>query len=208
MARKKQYDFFKAMEHLAANAHQAAEILAGLVRNYDAGTTLTTESEKVHLLEKEADTIVTELTNELYDAFITPIDREDILIISERIDDILDGINGVTYLFENLVITRMRLETDVFADMIVTAAKGVHTATVEFPKFKHSKTLKSMIDEVNSIESEADRLYSRLKKNLFTNEKDPLEVIKWKEIYDRLEDIINNSEDAVDIIDGMVIKNT
>ena len=151
---------------------------------------------------------MTELTNELYDAFITPIDREDILVISERIDDILDGINGVTYLFENLVIEKMRPETDVFVDMIVTAAKGVHTATGEFPKFKHSKTLKSMIDEVNTIESEADRLYSRLKKDLFTEEKDPIEVIKWKEIYERLEAIINNSEDAVDIIDGMVIKNT
>lgn len=207
MARKKQYDFFKAMEHLADNAHQAAEILASLVRNYEPAT-LSLEAEKIHKLEKEADTIVTELTNELYDAFITPIDREDILVISERIDDILDGINGVTYLFENLVIEKMRPETDVFVDMIVKAAKGVHTATGEFPKFKHSKTLKSMIDEVNTIESEADRLYSRLKKDLFTEEKDPIEVIKWKEIYERLEAIINNSEDAVDIIDGMVIKNT
>ncbi|WP_424684578.1 DUF47 domain-containing protein [Enterococcus sp.] len=207
MARKKQYDFFKAMEHLADNAHQAAEILASLVRNYEPAT-FSLEAEKINKLEKEADTIVTELTNELYDAFITPIDREDILVISERIDDILDGINGVTYLFENLVIEKMRPETDVFVDMIVTAAKGVHTATGEFPKFKHSKTLKSMIDEVNTIESEADRLYSRLKKDLFTEEKDPIEVIKWKEIYERLEAIINNSEDAVDIIDGMVIKNT
>ena len=138
MARKKQYDFFKAMEHLADNAHQAAEILASLVRNYEPAT-LSLEAEKIHKLEKEADTIVMELTNELYDAFITPIDREDILVISERIDDILDGINGVTYLFENLVIEKMRPETDVFVDMIVTAAKGVHTATGEFPKFKHSK---------------------------------------------------------------------
>ena len=154
MARKKQYDFFKAIAQLADNTHQAAEIFAVLVQNYDPAT-LIADSEKIHILEKDSDQVITELTNELYDAFITPIDREDILVISERIDDILDGINGLTYLFENLVVAEMRPETENFAQMIATAAKGVHTATEELPKFKVSKTMKSLIDEVNSTESEA-----------------------------------------------------
>ncbi|KAF1300102.1 MULTISPECIES: DUF47 domain-containing protein [Enterococcus] len=207
MARKKQFDFFEAMEHLAANAHSAAEILLNLVGNYSPDN-LVSESEKIHELEREGDRIVTELTNELYDAFITPIDREDILVISERIDDILDGINGMTYLFENLVITEMRKDTDTFAEMVAKAAQGVHTATKEFHKFKNSKILRKMIDEVNHTESDADRLYSDLKKELFTAEINVVEIIKWKDIYDRFEEIINASEDAVDIIDGMVIKNT
>lgn len=207
MARKKQYDFFKAIAQLADNTHQAAEIFAVLVQNYDPAT-LIADSEKIHALEKDSDQVITELTNELYDAFITPIDREDILVISERIDDILDGINGLTYLFENLVVSKMRPETENFAQMIATAAKGVHTATEELPKFKVSKTMKSLIDEVNSTESEADRLYSKLKKRLFSEETDLLTIIKWKEIYDKFEETINASEDAVDIIDGMIIKNS
>lgn len=207
MARKKQYDFFKAIAQLADNTHQAAEIFAVLVQNYDPAT-LIADSEKIHILEKDSDQVITELTNELYDAFITPIDREDILVISERIDDILDGINGLTYLFENLVVSEMRPETENFAQMIATAAKGVHTATEELPKFKVSKTMKSLIDEVNSTESEADRLYSKLKKRLFSEETDLLTIIKWKEIYDKFEETINASEDAVDIIDGMIIKNS
>ncbi|EOH87181.1 TIGR00153 family protein [Enterococcus asini ATCC 700915] len=207
MARKKQYDFFKAIAQLADNTHQAAESFAVLVQNYDPAT-LIADSEKIHTLEKDSDQVIAELTNELYDAFITPIDREDILVISERIDDILDGINGLTYLFENLVVSEMRPETEIFAQMIATAAKGVHTATEELPKFKVSKTLKSMIDEVNSTESEADRLYSKLKKRLFSEETDLLTIIKWKEIYDKFEEIINASEDAVDIIDGIIIKNS
>ncbi|WP_368252205.1 DUF47 domain-containing protein [Enterococcus sp. 2201sp1_2201st1_B8_2201SCRN_220225] len=207
MARKKQYDFFKAIAQLADNTHQAAEVFAGLVQNFNPETFIE-DSEKIHSLEKDSDQVISELTNELYDAFITPIDREDILIISERIDDILDGINGLTYLFENLVVTQMRPETEQFAQMITIAAKGVHTATEELPKFKVSKTLKSMIDEVNRTESEADRLYSKLKKRLFTEEKDLLAIIKWKEIYDKFEETINASEDAVDIIDGMIIKNS
>ncbi len=65
-----------------------------------------------------------------------------------------------------------------------------------------------MINDVNTIESEADLLYSKMKKALFTDEKEVLEIIKWKDIYDRFESIINDTESAVDIIDGMVIKNT
>lgn len=207
MARRKQYDFLDAMAHLTKNAAAAAEVLVQLVKNYSAEN-LITEAEKIHDLEKEGDKIVTELTNELYDAFITPIDREDILIIAERIDDILDGINALTYLFENLAITKMRPQTDEFAQLVLVAANGVHTAMLEFPKFKHSKTLKKMIDEVNRVESESDRLYSKLKKGLFTEETDLLEIIKWKDVYDRIEQIVNATEAAVDIIDGMVIKNT
>lgn len=207
MARRKQYDFLDAMAHLTKNAAAAAEVLVQLVKNYSAEN-LITEAEKIHDLEKEGDKIVTELTNELYDAFITPIDREDILIIAERIDDILDGINALTYLFENLAITKIRPQTDEFAQLVLVAANGVHTAMLEFPKFKHSKTLKKMIDEVNRVESESDRLYSKLKKGLFTEETDLLEIIKWKDVYDRFEQIVNATEAAVDIIDGMVIKNT
>ncbi|GAA3019049.1 DUF47 domain-containing protein [Tetragenococcus solitarius] len=207
MGRKKQYDYFKKMEQLAENVHVAAEILEDIVDNYSNNNFLE-KAEKIHEVEKNSDHIVEELTNELYDAFITPIEREDILMISERLDDILDGINAMTYLFENLVITQMREETDALASLVTKAAKGVHEALKEFPKFKNSKTLKNLISDVNNIESQGDRLYSRLKKQLFSKEQDVLEIVKWKEIYDGFELIINYHEDAVDLIDGMIIKNT
>lgn len=207
MARKKQYDYFKTMEYLAENAHLAAEHLETIFENYDAKT-LVENAEVIHELEKKNDHLVDELTNQLYDAFITPIDREDILIISECLDDIIDGINAMTYLLENLVVKTLRPETQTFGTFVNRATKGVHLAMIEFPKFKKSKNLKKLIIEVNEIESEADLLYSRMKKQLFSVEKDILEIIKWKEIYDRFESIINDTERAVDIIDGMIIKNT
>mgnify|MGYP000019077299 CR=1 FL=1 len=207
MGRKKQYDYFKKMEQLAENVHTAAEILEEIVDNYST-TDFSERAEKIHEIEKDSDQIVEELTNELYDAFITPIEREDILVVSERLDDILDGINAMTYLFENLVITQMREETDKLAALVTKAAKGVHEAMKEFPKFKNSKDLKQLISDVNYVESQGDRLYSRLKKHLFSKEQDVLEIVKWKEIYDGFELIINYHEDAVDLIDGMIIKNT
>ncbi|GEQ49349.1 DUF47 family protein [Tetragenococcus koreensis] len=207
MGRKKQYNYFKKMAQLAENVHVAAEILEEIVDNYSTDN-FAEKAEKIHEVEKKSDHIVEELTNELYDAFITPIEREDILVVSERLDDILDGINAMTYLFENLVITEMRAETDKFAALVTKAAKGVHEAMKEFPKFKNSKTLKELISDVNEVESQGDRLYSRLKKRLFSEEQDVLEIVKWKEIYDEFELIINYNEDAVDLIDGMTIKNT
>ncbi|BAK94770.1 DUF47 domain-containing protein [Tetragenococcus halophilus] len=207
MGRKKQYDYFKKMEQLAENVHIAAEILEEIVDNYST-TDFSERAEKIHEIEKNSDQIVEELTNELYDAFITPIEREDILVVSERLDDILDGINAMTYLFENLVITQMRAETDKLAALVTEAAKGVHEAMKEFPKLKNSKDLKKLISDVNYVESQGDRLYSRLKKHLFSKEQDVLEIVKWKEIYDGFELIINYHEDAVDLIDGMIIKNT
>lgn len=207
MGRKKQYDYFKKMEQLAENVHIAAEILEEIVDNYST-TDFSERAEKIHEIEKNSDQIVEELTNELYDAFITPIEREDILVVSERLDDILDGVNAMTYLFENLVITQMRAETDKLAALVTEAAKGVHEAMKEFPKLKNSKDLKKLISDVNYVESQGDRLYSRLKKHLFSKEQDVLEIVKWKEIYDGFELIINYHEDAVDLIDGMIIKNT
>mgnify|MGYP001586386550 len=195
------------MELLSENAYLAAEHLETIFENYNAEE-LIENSEVIHQLEKKNDLLVDELTNQLYDAFITPIDREDILIISECLDDIIDGINSMTYLLENLVVTTIRPETQTFSAFVSRAAKGVHLAMIEFPKFKNSKKLKQLIVEVNEIESEGDLLYSRLKKQLFSEEKDLLEIIKWKEIYDCFESIINDTERVVDIIDGMIIKNT
>ena len=91
---------------------------------------------------------------------------------------------------------------------IVKATEGVKSATKEFAKFKNSKTLVSLIDEVNTIESQGDKLYSSAMKDLMTNEKDLLKVIKWKDVYDQLERTINDCEAAVNIIVGIVIKNT
>ena len=145
---------------------------------------------------------------ELYDAFITPIDREDIVLITNRLDDILDELNATTYLFENLLVYTIRPNTDQFLQLIVIATSDVVSATKEFAKFKHSKVLKHYIDQVNETESEADKLYSALVKNLFAHEKDPIEVIKWRDIYNHLEMITDACEAAADVIEGLVIKNS
>lgn len=207
MARKKQFDYFGELEHLARNAHQAAEILEMIAINYSLDY-LEKEAVKIHDLEREGDQIVKQILSELYVSFITPIDREDIVEITERLDDVLDTINSIAYLLSSLVVKELKENAMVFITYALEATAGVLTATKEFAKFKNSKTLRTMMDEVSEIEGKADKLYSESMKDLFTNEENPIEVIRWKNVYDQLEDLLNASESVVDVIGGLVIKNS
>ncbi|EOH99803.1 TIGR00153 family protein [Enterococcus haemoperoxidus ATCC BAA-382] len=207
MARKKQFDYFGELEHLAKNAHQAAEILEMIAIDYSLEK-LENEAEKIHVLEREGDKIVQKIMSELYISFITPIDREDIVEITQRLDDVLDTINSIAYLLSSLVVKELNDNAMVFITYGVEATAGVLTATKEFAKFKNSKTLHAMIDEVSDIEGKADKLYSDALKNLFTLEKNPIEVIRWKNVYDQLEEFLNACESVVDVIGGLVIKNS
>ncbi|MDT2673545.1 DUF47 domain-containing protein [Enterococcus dongliensis] len=207
MVRKKQFDYFGKLEKMAQYSSESATLLLDLILDYSTEKFID-KSEKIHRLEGYGDRISKEIMTELYDAFITPIDREDIVMITNCLDDILDELNATTYLFENLLVYTIRPNTDKFLQLVVTATVDVVQATKEFAKFKHSKVLKQYIEQVNKTESEADRLYSSLVQDLFANEKDPIEVIKWRDIYNHLEKITDACEVAADVIEGLVIKNS
>lgn len=207
MAKRKGFDYFEALEQLADKAQEAGSKLLAIVENYDV-LTVHERAEEIHQIERQGDDIVDTIMDELNRSFITPIDREDIVVITELIDDVLDGINSIPYQFDNYLITEMRPKTEKMAQYIVEATDGLAVVAHEFSKFKHSKTLGDMIVHVNTIEGKADQLYSALIKDLFSNEKDVLEVVKWKEVFKRFEDVIDMSEKAVDVLAGLVIKNT
>lgn len=207
MARKKGFDYFQAMEHLSSNASKAAEVLKNVIADYDINT-LHEKSLEIHNIEKDGDTVVKEVMKELYISFITPIDREDIVQIVDRLDDILDGINGVTYQFYHLNVVNLRDDASQYMEYITHAVAWVEKAVKEFSRFKNSKELIPLIEEVNRVESEGDRFYSESVANLFRTEKDAVEIIKWKEVYDTFENILDRCEDAADIIAGLVIKNS
>lgn len=207
MARKKQFDYFGELEQLAKNAHQAAELLEMIAVDYSLEN-LENEAEKIHSLERDSDQIVKKILNELYISFITPIDREDIVKVTECLDDVLDTINSISYLLNSLVVKELNDNALVFITYAVEATAGVLTVTKEFAKFKSSKTLHLMIDEVSEIERKADKLYSDSLKELFSKEQNPIEVIRWKHVYDQLEELLNASELVVDVIGGLVIKNS
>src|SRR5699024_12531532 len=100
MSRKKHFDYFKAMETLAENAYTAAGILEDIVRNYSLEY-YKEKVGKIHEIEKDSDALIAQLNKELYESFITAIDRTDIMIISDQIDYILNRINLMSFLFQD-----------------------------------------------------------------------------------------------------------
>ncbi|QZN88428.1 DUF47 family protein [Vagococcus lutrae] len=207
MARKKEFNYFDALTQLASKGYEAARVLEDIILNYNYET-IAARAKEIHVIENEGDELVHTIMDELNRSFITPIDREDIVAITEDLDDILDGINSLPYLFDSYLIKELRPKTEMISHYILEATESVCVVTKEFSKFKNSTTLGTMIAQVNDIEEKTDDLYRSLIKDLFTHETDPLEVIKWKSVYERFERIINATEKTADNLAGLVIKNT
>jgi uncharacterized protein Yka (UPF0111/DUF47 family) len=209
MARKKQFDYFAAMAALANNASTAARSLQTLLNddyNYEKFIAGATE---IHELENESDDLVMEINEQLAISFMTPIDREDISLLTDLLDDVIDDINSFSYLMENLVVRDLKAGVSEFAQMIVDVTDGMVIAVKEFSKFKNSKVLKEDIRNVRVIESGADKLFSELTKAMFSDENaNAVDLVRWREVYTALEDIVNDTETAVKTIGSLVIKNT
>ena len=158
MARKKEFNYFENLTKLAEKSEQAAKKMQELINNFSVEK-VEGYTHEVHEIEREADQISHSILNELNHSFVTPIDREDIVMITEALDDVCDGINSLTYLFDTYAVSELREDTDKIASYVVEATHAVVVAMEEFAKFKQSKVLKSKIDLVNEIEEKTDGLY-------------------------------------------------
>lgn len=207
MARRKGFDYFNSFELLANAALNAADILREIVLDYNFDN-LEKKSEDIHQIERDADEVVKETMKELYVSFITPIDREDIVNLVEKLDNIIDSINGLTYEFYYLNVEKMRPNTVEYINLIEQGVASVQEAVKEFSRFKNSKQLDQKIDEANAIESKGDLMYTNELADLFRNEQDPIEVIRWQKVYFSFEKVLDSCEDAADIMTSIVIKNS
>ena len=192
--------FFDLFEQQGANIVAAARVLEELVHDYGHAKAKAGE---VKDLEHAGDTLTHELVKRLNTTFITPIDREDIYALASRLDDVLDLIDAVA---DRLLLYKITQPTSGCVDMakvIVKTAeatdRAVHCLRTLSPYY-HKHCI-----EVNRLENEADRLLRDLLAGLFEGS-DPIEVIKWKELYETMESVTDRCEDVVNVIEGIVLK--
>ncbi|MDP4182277.1 MAG: DUF47 family protein [Bacillota bacterium] len=196
------FDFFVAT---AENACRAAELLEELMINY------VNVREKVKIIEEaehECDKQVHKILQQLNRSFITPIDREDIDLIAKELDNITDNIESTAHRFNMFNVQSIHEDAIRLAKLITTCTKEVKALMVELKNMKKSKVLTEKIIEINRLENEADDIFRSAITKLFVTEKEPLEVIKWKEIYDYLENTLDVCEDVANIVEGVVMKHT
>ncbi len=192
--------FFDLFEQQGTNIVAAARVLEELVHDYPSAKV---KAQQVKDLEHAGDTLTHELVKRLNTTFITPIDREDIYALACRLDDVLDLIDAVA---DRLLLYKIHKPTEGCLEMarvIVRTAEETERAvgclrTLSPSYHKHCI-------EVNRLENEADRLLRDLLAGLFEGV-DPIEVIKWKEIYETMESVTDRCEDVVNVIEGIVLK--
>jgi hypothetical protein len=198
----REQSFFDKFTELAVNIDAGAKALVEMLENYRDPAI---QAENIKTIEHRGDNITHGIMTQLNQTFITPFDREDIHALCSKIDDVLDLTDAVA---GRLVIYRVqRIRTGVvdLARILALATTEIVAAvrTLEKP----NDILKHCI-EINRLENDGDRLCRTLIAQLFEEEKDPVEIIKWKEIIEVLENAIDKCEDVANVIESVVLKSS
>lgn len=202
--KKKETNYFDMFAEAAMLCDDTCDELEKLFADIGtAGEAVT----KIHDYERKGDELRHVLFAELSQAFITPIDRDDIVLVASLIENVLDSLDEISLLIDRICVTKTREGAKEFMHLINDAATAMVNATKEFKYFKKSTEFSKFIIEVNKIEEDGDELFSNLMKKLFTDEKDPIEIIRWKAVFEALENALDSMEDVCDAMERVVINN-
>ena len=198
--------FFEIFEQASANLCKGARALQELVEHYPES--IGENLDKIRDIEHEGDQMTHKTIDMVNRTFVTPIDREDIHHLISKLDDVLDFIYAAANRLVLYKIPAVTEETKGFSDLLVKATELLHEAISNFRNSKKSnETLKYCID-IHTIENQGDELKCKAMVNLFTNEENhPINAIKWREIYEKLERSVDCCEDVANVIEGIIVKN-
>lgn len=201
--KRKEDKFFDMFVDFSQKVHKSALMMRDFMNDT---SNAEVKYQEIKGLEKECDEMLHSIYKELDNSFITPIDREDIHAIGNALDDIIDYIETTSSRIVIFDIQETRGYINEFCDLIVEATSEVINLMTEFKIMKKSKILNEKIWLINKLEDDADILYRTSLKQLF-KEKDAIEIIKWKEILERMERAIDSCEDVANMVKGVVMKN-
>jgi len=194
--------FFELMEKQAKTAHEAAQELSGLFRDYKG---VFAKAEKIRELENEGDLLMRDIYTALNKTFIVPIDHSDISSLASSLDDVLDLTDHAAHL---LVIYKIKKPTPAMARLSAILAgqtKELKSAVSAINSAKTYEKVSSHFTEIKSLEIRADEVYTSALAELFSS-KDAIEVLKQKEILDCLENAVDKAEKTAHHISDIVMK--
>ena len=199
--------YFENFAASTALSQKAAQYLVECLEAYDASR-IETMLETMHAIEHEADGKKHEMSAALAKAFVTPVDREDLDMLSRQLDDVTDEIEEVLQKFYINNITAVEPAAVEFAKKIVSACQLLCQLMAEFENFKRSKNIRPLIIAVNDVEEECDQLYLKSMRALSSGNPDPLRVIAWRDIYRCLEACADACEHVSECVGSVIMKNT
>ena len=200
----KEQVFFDLFERAAKNVHEGALVLGALVDDF---RDVAAKADVVKDIEHAGDRITHETIEKLNKTFITPLDREDIHELICRLDDILDYIDTAV---SRMVLYKIDKPTDdakALGKVVVHATKIITELVPQLRNLKRTDSLIQQCIAVHTQENEGDRIEQHALAALFENGHDPTTIIKWKDIYEDLEEATDRCEDVANVIEGIVLKN-
>lgn len=199
--------YFENFSQCAALSKKAADYLVKCLENYNPGR-IEKMLDEMHEIEHSADLKRHEIGDALAKAFVTPVDREDLDMLSHNLDNVTDKIEDVVQKLYINNITEINPSAIVFAKQIVRACEYLCEIMVEFENFKKSKKIHALIIKLNDIEDECDKIYLSSMRELMKNPQDVLVTISWREIFDCFESCADVCENVSESIGLVIMKNT
>ncbi len=200
----KEEKFFEYLADHAAIAKKASEVMVQAFEDQDRLGDILGEAER---LEAEADELVEKILKKLHKTFITPFDREDILALSQKLDDLVDAMKSIVDKLHMYNVGAASPEVRELVALVHTSIGQVAKSISYLSELKkqHLK-LEARCNRIVALESEGDVLYRREMAKLFREGCDPVEIIKWKEILTSLEDTLDICEDITQLLKRVVLK--
>ncbi len=195
--------FFDMFSQQAANVVVGAKLLKELLDDY---TDIEQKRMLIEKTESAGDEITHKILEKLNSTFITPMDREDIQALTSALDDILDFVNATAQRLHLYGVTFIPPDAKELAGVIVRASEETATLIDNLKNLKNVACLKAGWIEVNRLENAGDVVSRHAIAGLFKNVTDPIEVIKWKELYEHMETAIDKCEDAANIVETVCLK--
>jgi predicted phosphate transport protein (TIGR00153 family) len=196
--------FFDLFTESAENLRTAAELLQDLIGDY---RDIELKAQRIADREHEGDEVTHAIIRLLNTTFVTPMDREDIYQLATALDDVMDAIEAVSDLFVLHRIEAPLPEMKAQIDVLVLAARQTEQALAALPNMRRER-LEPYWIEINRLENEGDRLYRRAIADLFSGEHRAMDVLKWKEVIENLEEALDGLENVANIIESTVLKHT
>ncbi len=195
--------FYAAFEEASNNNHKAAQLLDKLCKNLKSAPSL---SKQIQELEQKGDQISHNIYSHINSTFVTPLDREDIIMLTQSLDDVVDLIHTSASTITVYNVKKITPVAQEFCEIITASTKLVDEI---LPKLRHRRTFSQVhkaIIEINRLENKADDLLKTSLTKLFKNPKDPLDVIRWRDIYGYLEHITDKTEDIANVLQNLITK--
>lgn len=205
MFKKKQDKFSLLLADIAKNIDETAEFFV-TYKVKDAAT-LSEFSNKLKEFETKGDQLVHTIIKELNHAFITPIEREDILQLTNSLDDVLDGIEEFSGMMDTYGIYSSDSFIDQFTEEIRSCAKEI-MITIDLLSHNKLKEIQEHAIKIKEHEQNCDTIFRKSLKQLFQNEKDPIKVIQYKELYYILEEIADSCQSVANNLETIIMKNS